>query len=237
LVHCPTGQRRGEGGGGFGGRDLGVLLVPPPKAPAAEKPGAIPQAFHMSGYHRWICTHTKPGRTDRNSGGRGVAGHGAAASGGPSSGAKWRLMAGFRSPSAPPRRFAPDPHASTGRSRPGPQPEAAARGGPGGRRMVAPRPGGRARRGIRPIQGIGQERLCPCATRRELEASGDLGRCRGAGATLPAPGRFSSRPDEPLSHGADSPQGAAGTGLLSPLRPEGGTRSLKRPRPRRGIRR
>ncbi len=60
----------------------------------------------------------------------------------------------------------------------GPQPEAAARGAPAGRRMVAPRPGGRARRGIRPIQGMGQEGLCPCPTRREPEASGDLGRCR-----------------------------------------------------------
>ena len=81
----------------------------------------------------------------------------------------------------------------------GPEPEATTSRGAGGRRMVAPRPGGRARRGIRPIQGMGQEGLCPRATRREPEASGDLGRCRGAGTAPPAPGRFPSRPDEPLS--------------------------------------
>ena len=56
-----------------------------------------------------------------------------------------------------------------------------------------------ARRGIRPIQGMGQEGLCPRPTRREPEASGDLGRCGGARTAPPAPGRFPSRPDEPLS--------------------------------------
>ena len=93
------------------------------------------------------------------------------------------------------------------------QPEATARGESGGRRVVDSRPGGRTGRGLQPIQGMGQEGLCPCSTSRQPEASGDLGRCGGARPTPSAqgcfrPGRTSRYPAE-LTRPKDRPESEA----------------------------
>ena len=44
-------QRRGEGGGGFGGRDLGVLLVPPPER-ASDTARGLPSSTSLE--HEWL---------------------------------------------------------------------------------------------------------------------------------------------------------------------------------------
>ena len=56
-------QRRGEGGGGFGGRELGVLLVPPPKRLASGK--TTPQSPSLE--HKWLSPlHFYPHETRKN---------------------------------------------------------------------------------------------------------------------------------------------------------------------------
>ena len=88
---------------------------------------------------------------------------------------------------------------------------------PAGRRMVGPRPGGRNQRGLPSVQGVSQRRATvPCSgTSGQTEASGDLGRCGGAGTTSSAQRSFPSRQDEcypaeltrPKSHHASGRRG------------------------------
>ena len=62
VVFCGGTEKR-EGGGGFGGRELGPAGPAPREPPTTENAVAFPQALNTNGSDHWIFTHTKPGRT------------------------------------------------------------------------------------------------------------------------------------------------------------------------------
>jgi hypothetical protein len=68
-TNSPAETEEREGGGGFGGRELGPL-VPPPQGAALEKSqellfslGTVTKAMLKYDPQAWIFTHCKAGRT------------------------------------------------------------------------------------------------------------------------------------------------------------------------------